>query len=292
MASPFPGMDPYLEQPDFWSSFHSRFIVAIADALYPHLTPKYYVEVEVRAYLDTLDESLCIGIPDAVLLAARTAQTNVEPTAQTNVDNSMYSSQVTVQTVDVPMPTEVRERYLTIRRVGTNEVITAIELLSPSNKRRGRGREEYEAKRQLIFGSRTHLVEIDLLRGGEPLPLQGVMTPSDYRVLISRSESRPKADLYSFSLRQPLPTIAIPLTRSDASVSINLQEIFAGVYQRSDYDIRIDYQTEAMPPPELSESDRQWMRASISQFSFLAGSPALYLKDERRDESRAVDDTP
>ncbi|MBV8886966.1 MAG: DUF4058 family protein [Chroococcidiopsidaceae cyanobacterium CP_BM_RX_35] len=37
MPSPFPGMDPYLEQPALWSSFHSRLIVAIADAIVVYL---------------------------------------------------------------------------------------------------------------------------------------------------------------------------------------------------------------------------------------------------------------
>ena len=69
MPSPFPGMDPYLEQPTFWSSFHSRLIVALADALAPQLRPRYYVEVETRTYTDTPDGGeLLVGIPDAVVL--------------------------------------------------------------------------------------------------------------------------------------------------------------------------------------------------------------------------------
>lgn len=68
MASPFPGMDPYLEQSAFWSSFHTRLIVAIADALATDLRPKYYIEVETRSYLNTPEGELLIGIPDAVVL--------------------------------------------------------------------------------------------------------------------------------------------------------------------------------------------------------------------------------
>jgi hypothetical protein len=68
MPSPFPGMDPYLEQPTFGSAFHSRLIVAIADALAPQLRPRYYIEVETRTYTDT-DGELLVGIPDGVVLA-------------------------------------------------------------------------------------------------------------------------------------------------------------------------------------------------------------------------------
>ena len=66
MSSPFPGMDPYLEQPAFWSSFHSRLIVAIADALAPQLLPHYYIEVETRTYSEG-GEDVMVGIPDGVV---------------------------------------------------------------------------------------------------------------------------------------------------------------------------------------------------------------------------------
>lgn len=33
MASPFPGMDPYLEDPAFWPDFHHRFLENWCDAL-------------------------------------------------------------------------------------------------------------------------------------------------------------------------------------------------------------------------------------------------------------------
>ena len=68
MASPFPGMDPYLEQPAFWSSFHTRFMVAIADELDSQIFPKYYVDVETRTYLDDEDNESLVGVPDGLLL--------------------------------------------------------------------------------------------------------------------------------------------------------------------------------------------------------------------------------
>ena len=33
MPSPFPGMNPYLEHPDTWEDFHTRFITHAADTL-------------------------------------------------------------------------------------------------------------------------------------------------------------------------------------------------------------------------------------------------------------------
>ena len=58
-------MDPYLEQAIFWSEFHSRLIVAIADALAPSLLPKYYIAVETRTDWDSTGDDLLVGIPDS-----------------------------------------------------------------------------------------------------------------------------------------------------------------------------------------------------------------------------------
>src|SRR5690606_10818361 len=105
--------------------------------------------------------------------------------------------------VEVPVPDEVREVWLEIRSPQSGEVVTVLELLSPTNKRPGRGRQKYEEKRFATLGTRTHLVEIDLLRGGAPMPISGSVPRSDYRILVSRGNRRPRAELYPFSVRDP-----------------------------------------------------------------------------------------
>jgi Protein of unknown function (DUF4058) len=260
MASPFPGMDPYLEQSAFWSSFHSKFIVALADAIEAKLDQDYYVEVETRTYLEGDGTGLLVGIPDvSVGRNASAVDLLAESTAGTAVATAVQP--IGLQKVIVPMPEEMQERYLEIREVNSGNVVTAIELLSPKNKRAGAGRQSYENKRSLILGSFTHLVEIDLLRGGQSMPIGNVVASWDYSVLVSRSEQRPQADLYSFSIRDPLPEIAIPLIAS-GSLAIDLQLVFSGVYQRSRYNTRIDYQ-QPIPPPKLSTEDQHWIEQLI-----------------------------
>jgi hypothetical protein len=139
------------------------------------------------------------------------------------------------------MLSEVKERYLEVREAGTDAVITVIEVLSPKNKRKGERRLAYETKREKVLERPSHLVEIDLLRAGLPMPMQGVKTQSDYRILVSRSERRPKADLYGFTVHEPLPDFALPLKSLSEVVSVNLQAIFQGIYQRGGYEIRIDH---------------------------------------------------
>lgn len=170
MASPFPGMDPYLEQTGLWSEFHSRLIVAIADALAPSLLPRYYIAVETRTYRDSPNAEVLVGIPDGVVLSTpgSSAQAKPHPTGPG------VATTVRPQSVILPMPLEVKERYLEIREAGSDAVITVLEVLSPTNKRQGEGCHIYNAKRQTILGSAAHLVEIDLLRAYEPMAMHSV----------------------------------------------------------------------------------------------------------------------
>jgi hypothetical protein len=240
MPSPFPGMDPYLEQPIFWSEFHNRLIVAIADAIVPNLLPRYYVGVETRTYRDHDDGELLIGIPDAVILSTK-GQSQGLPSQSETSGSAAVATQIRPQEVTLPVSSETKERYLEVREAGTDAVIAVIEVLSPKNKRKGDGRVAYEAKRQKILDSASHLVEIDLLRSDSPMAMQGA-TGTDYRILVSRSERRPKAELYGFTLQEAIPSFPLPLKLPSEVVMVELQAIVQGVYDRGGYAVRIDYQ--------------------------------------------------
>jgi hypothetical protein len=232
VASPFPGMNPYLEHSDRWSTVHNRLIVALADLLTPQLLPKYQVDIEKRVY-----EVVGINRPHPQPFSSRRRELERRGVAT------------------VPVLEEVREAYLEIKEAATQLVVTAIEILSPTNKK-SEGRQKYEQKRQQILNSKTHLVEIDLLREGEPLPAIGI-TVSRYRILISRSNTRPTADLYPFNLTEPIPLFPIPLQPDDPEPTVNLNELLQQIYQRSGYDYFIDYQTDPLLP--LSEAERSWI---------------------------------
>jgi hypothetical protein len=235
MPSPFPGMDPYLEQSIFWSSFHFRLIGGIAAAIEPQLSLQYYLEVETRTYQS--DEQILIGVPDAAVFS-KTSGNRPESTAF--VESSVVA-QSYPQRVSLPMLRPVHERYLEVRQAKTDAVIAVIEVLSPKNKRAGEGRIAYEKKRRIILDSTTHLVEIDLLRGGQTMPIVGVRSQAAYRILVSRSEQRPAADLYGVTVPQSLPTVPVPLPAGEPVPSLNLQAVFDRVYEEARYAIRIDY---------------------------------------------------
>ncbi|XHX78401.1 MAG: DUF4058 family protein [Stenomitos frigidus ULC029] len=220
--------------------------MAIADDLTEHLSQQYRVAIEQRTYLSSGDDSLLVGVPDVSVVAKRTEENSVA-TATMVAPESI--------TVTVPMAEEVQERYLEVREVATGAVITASEIFSPKNKRAGEGRQAYTRKRHQVLASLTHLVEIDLLRGGQPLPILGT-TRSDYRILVSCSHCRLSAQLYAFNMRQEIPSFPVPLKSGEAELLLPLQGVFEKVYERGRYYLAIDYTTHPQPP--LAPKDATW----------------------------------
>ncbi|MCU0545443.1 MAG: DUF4058 family protein [Oscillatoriaceae cyanobacterium Prado104] len=254
MPSPFPGVDPYLEHPDFWPEVHHRLITAIAIAIGPAVRPKYRVAIEKRIYLSEPADSDLLGIPDLTVFDR--PSTVSPPTATATLPHSEPI------TVTVPILEESREGYLEIREVGTNRVITVIEILSPKNKRTDKGREEYENKRQEVLKSASHLVEIDLLRSGKQMPVtSGINT--DYRILISKVNCRPKTQIYAFALREAIPAFFLPLQQGDTEFQVDLQALFEGVYDRAGFDLSIDY-TQS-PVPRFKEDDAVLANALLQE---------------------------
>lgn len=257
MLSPFPGMNPYLEHPELWPGVHHWLIIAIAELLVPQLRPKYRVSVEVRIYDTSGEKSLLVGIPDV------TVQLPLTTTKPTRENVAVASPPSKPARVTIPLPETVKEGYLEVREVATGEVVTVIEILSPKNKRSGEGRNAYEKKRQRILGSSSHLVEIDLLRDGEPMLVFGDNIQGSYRVLVSRGECRPEADLYVFNLQDLIPKFPLPLRSGDREPLVDLYDLLNGVYDKAGYDLVIDYSRAPVPP--LSETDAVWADNWLSE---------------------------
>ncbi|MEB3281259.1 MAG: DUF4058 family protein [Lyngbya sp.] len=256
MASPFPGMNPYLEHPQLWPEVHHRLITAIAIAIQPPLLPKYRVAIEKRTYLSIDNNVLMVGIPD---LSVVTTPSSITP-QQTETSTSEGVESVTVT---LPMPVEVQEGYLEVREMGSGRVVTVIEVLSPTNKRPGRGKDDYEQKRLDILSSSANLVEIDLLRDGKSPQILSAIPQTDYRILIARRRHRPQAELLGFSIRQAIPAFKLPLKPGESEPFVSLQDLLQEIYEQAGFDLAIDYTRE--PFPSLKEDDRIWTDALLRQ---------------------------
>jgi hypothetical protein len=241
-------MNPYLEQDGVWQDFHVKFLTAVNERLVPQVRPKYFVKLEEHIYVHELppEPRRLLGRADLLVASPRAA-----PGAQVGAGLLEAPAQVelTMQDVQRVPFLEVRDRY-------GGELITVLELLSPSNKRPGGDRDQYLAKREQLLGSGAHLVEVDLLRGGRPMPSKD-RPDCAYSVVVSRVEDRPRAGFWPIGLRERLPDIPIPLRRPDGDARVDLQEVLHRVYDAYGYE---DFIYSGPPEPALPPEDAVWAR--------------------------------
>ena len=97
-------------------------------------------------------------------------------------------------------------------------------------------------------------MEIDLRRiGRKPAPPE--LPPSDDYILVSQWENRPRAGIWPFNLRDPIPDAQIPLSSPDAPVSVSLQEALNRVYDSGAFE---HYLYDAPPEPPLNAENAAW----------------------------------
>ncbi len=254
MPSPFPGMNPYLEQDDVWHDFHERFIPLVATVLGGQLRPRYIVKIDEHIYVHELatESRRWVGRAD-VSLGHGSPEAAHQPAPET-------ASRLFEAPARVRLPAVDRERmsYVEIRDRSDRELVTVIELLTPSNKYMGPDREQYLAKRMELLNGPAHLVEIDLLRGGPPLPAAD-RPDCSYSVLVSRVEGRPDAEFWPVALRERLPMVPIPVRAPDSDARLDLQAALDRIYDEAGY---ADYIYEESPRPRLDVNDAAWARQS------------------------------
>ncbi len=239
-------MDPFLENQE-WEDFHTRFNTVISELLCPTLEPDYLVRVERRVYLERVGEDA------ATMRQADVAILSTDSPLPSGRRELASAGTATATECMLILPMQRSETYLVIRHRPTMEVVTVIELLSPSNKRSGGdGRREYLSERDELLSSTSHLVELDLMRGGERLPMDGSLPPGEYHAIISRTYRRPRASVYSWTMQQAMPKIPIPLRRGDDDCWLDLQTAFTTVYALARYDLSVNYQTQLDPLPDPS----------------------------------------
>ncbi len=253
-------MNPWLERPGLWQSVHTRLIVALSDDLNSRLRPAYQAEIEEMIYLVTTDTNEGLGRPDISVHSVSEVKTE-------------YAGRSLARPIigETPHREEIKHRRLEIRDLPTQEVITVVEFLSPVNKRPGEGRAKYEEKRDEVLASPAHLVEIDLLRAHPPMPVRwpAESHPGDYGILVSRAGYRPRAELYPFNVRDPVPLFRLPLRPDDDEPVVDLGLILREMYERANYDLRIDYTR--TPDPPLSAEGLAWAREWVKPDATRAG---------------------
>lgn len=253
--SPFPGMDPYLEERSLWNDMHHRLITYLSNALQQQVRPRYHVRIEERMYVEESKREI---LPDVSLLQ------KVKPEGGgTAVLEAAVDSPIILNVGDDPLTEGVIH---IIDRAHGMRVVTVIEILSPTNKEpHSKGYGLYRKKQEEILESTVHLIEIDLLRGGEyilappygPL-IREVGTDWHYMISICKGDAWGTYFLYPRTIRDRLPVIPVPLAGDDPDARLDLQPLLARCYEDGAYEDLIDYRQDP-PPPALSEEDLKWI---------------------------------
>ena len=252
MPSPFPGMDPYLEDPELWPDVHSTLINEIRNALNPALRPRYVARIELRVYIsDQDDPGRDFRVPDVRI--------EKRPRRKGATKAQKSEGVAVAEPLTIPFLTdeEVEEARLEIRHVESKALVTVLEILSPANKIRGSaGRRSFLDKRREILASDVHWIEIDLLRAGTPTLARLTRADCDYRIVVARCDECTHGKFWPVSVRQALPVIGIPLRGKDPDVPLDLSAVFRAGYDNAGYDVSIDYRRD--PPAPLSREDAAW----------------------------------
>jgi hypothetical protein len=253
MSSPFPGMNPYLEQAAAWHDFHESFMPAAREMLSPQVRPRYFVKIDEHVYVHELDEESrrLLGRADVAMAKGASLGGQASAASLLEAPASVWEPAVDVE----------GHSYLEIRDRDNRQLITIIELLSPSNKQLGSDRDQYLAKQRQLLSSTAHLVEIDLLRGGPRMPWLE-MPDCDYCIVVRRGEERPRAGIWPIQLRERLPIIPVPLRTGEPDATLDLQEVLNRVYDAAGYE---DYIYAGQPDPPLTAEDAAWAKSFLPQ---------------------------
>ena len=258
MAGPFPGMDPYLESQGPWPDFHNRLIAEICNELGTSLPGSYIARVDERIEVATSGlEPPRAFRPDVAVGRFEGGATSPGVALASAPAATLAPRLVEILDRD---PEELRITWVEIRALPDWELVTAVEVLSPINKA-WQGRQAYLDKRDQLHASRVNLVEIDLLLAGAPLPMKERIEPGGYSAIVARGARLPLAEVYRWTVRDPLPRLPIPLREPDPDVLIDLSILVGRVYDLGRYARTLRHDAPLPEPSTLTPDDRAWVES-------------------------------
>jgi hypothetical protein len=155
---------------------------------------------------------------------------------------------------------EHHEDFIEVRQRSDSRLVTLIELVSPANKTKQKGRGAYLDRRREAKSGGANLVEIDLVLQGQPtLDYSRDGLPEwDYAVTVTRSTQPERYEIYTTTLQKRLPRFRLPLASDDRDTVLDLHTAYTRCFDQGGFAGRIDYSRD--PVTTLSAEDRQWLR--------------------------------
>lgn len=250
-ASPFPGMDPYLEP--HWLDVHAKLATYAADDLNNLLPADLIASIGERVAVETEQGDERLLKPDARVFEPPVEEDALEVAPAGGAVAAPFRLLAQVE--------PITERFIKVIEAGTERLVTVIEFVSPTNKRGGEGLQAFRSKRAELLASGVNFVEIDLVRAGDWHALLRPHRCARRAMSLYRATIRVPAEpgyvyLYPLPLREGLRELHVPLRLSDQQVTLALQSLVGRAYVNGRYARRLDYRRP--PEPPLEPEDAAW----------------------------------
>jgi hypothetical protein len=208
MPSPFPGMDPYLEDDDVWPVFHHQLVMCLYQILLPGLVDRYRARVNQRHY-----------VTEQALFTSVVREEHHED----YIEVRQRSDGRLITMVDVVSP--------------ANKVTMAGRSAYLDKRREGRGASANLVELDLVLQGQPTL---EYSRDGLP--------DWDYAVTVTRSTQPERYEIYTATLQKRLPRFRLPLASDDRDTVLDLHTAFTRCYDQGGFSTKIDYGRDPATP--------------------------------------------
>jgi hypothetical protein len=248
-------MDPFIEACGLWEDFHSHLIEQIGEKLAEKAPDRCLVRTGERSYIALVESEgkrTYTYLPDVGVREASGWKKATRKGSTALAEPTDVSDPITLRPF---IQEEYRESFIEIYEANPDQrLVTTIEVLSPSNKRPGtEGWELYQCKRQSVLLGNVSLVELDLLRGGQRMPMLDPWPASPYTLLVARAKAQ-LCHVWRANSVRPLPMIPVPIAKPDGDIALDLQPLIDHIYRRFRYERSIDYSKPLIPLLDAAES--------------------------------------
>jgi hypothetical protein len=270
-------LNSYMQQKNgTWSSFHAKLANTLQELLDSTLPPNYYAALEQGFQISEIGEEKLENSgsePDVTILQR-------SPTI-----SSLQSPSGATPTATIPLRETLEfddedDRYIRVSVYKSEpddargKLVTAIEIISPSNKPPRPGYSLYVVKRVNLLIAGINLVEIDFLHESHPinekLPVYRTRESNSFPYNIGVSIPYPDMESgnltwYGVEVDKPLPVIFLPL-KGEAAMPLDINIAYNQVFERSrQFSILVDYEKQPVNFNRYSATDQQRINAILEQ---------------------------
>lgn len=250
LTGPFPGqVDPWAEVGNYFHQIHGSMISSLLDDLQRPLNK--------MGYIASREASLQIAEQRQPDVAIR-QEDEGSGTGLNEWSYRLAAEQLLLEPGVAVRESELELEAIYIRSLEGNDLITIVEIISPSNKKNDDEIEDYKSRRRRLVHSRgVNVVEVDLTRSIKRLVRDVMVSSAAYHIALHLPEENSR--IIGMGFAQPLKSFALPLHQE--VIGVDTQANYDRAYRQvsAAAHIRKDghYIESELPFPSLLTSDQR-----------------------------------